>query len=179
MAACPKCISPGLSHTLIDESLPAYSCKTCRGTLLNLVAYRRWRDTTDTPHQPRKGGLEPAPPEDSSDAIKCTKCRRVMTKYRIAAAADNRIDYCVGCEDIWLDDGEWDLIANLVGTDQLAAVLSQAWQYRVRAGRRKHMETARMKDMLGADYERVAEIREWVQAHPSRTEILALVSRRD
>ncbi len=179
MAACPKCVTPGLSHTLIDGALPAYSCKHCGGTLLSLVAYRRWRDAGGGTHEPRDGDLEVVSPGDSSDAIPCSKCRRVMTKYRISAAAENRIDYCVGCEDIWLDDGEWDLIANLVGTDQLAAVLSQSWQYRVRTGRIERMEAERMNDVLGADYERAAEFREWVREHPSRTEILAFVSRRD
>lgn len=178
MTACPKCETPGLAHTLIDETLPAHSCRDCGGTLLSLIAYRRWRDTTGGSHEPAPGELEAVPPEDSSDAISCPKCRRVMTKYQISAAADNRIDYCVGCEDIWLDEGEWDLIANLVGIDRLAAVLSQSWQYRLRTDRSKKMQEERLRFLLGADYERACEVRDWLSEHPSRTEILAFVSRR-
>ncbi len=177
MTACPKCENSGLVHTLLAESLPAHSCRECGGTLLGLVTYRRWRDLATTAHEPIPGHIEAVDPSDTGDAIPCPKCQRVMTKYRISASTRNRIDYCVACEEIWLDDGEWDLVANLVGTARLAAILSKSWQYRIQTEQAESMEAERLKSAFGSDYERIQEIREWLKAHPARAEIIAFLGR--
>ena len=73
-------------------------------------------------------------PPDSIGAKKCPKCRSLMSKYRISADKTNRLDYCPHCEEIWLDDGEWQLVEGLVIAGDFTRVFTQAWQYAVRAG---------------------------------------------
>jgi Zn-finger nucleic acid-binding protein len=179
MALCPQCDHSILVHTLLTDGLAGYSCGKCLGTLVSLVAYRAWRE-----HAARGPIREtpPATPEadaaDSTGAKKCPKCRSLMSKYRISAEKTNRLDYCPHCEEIWLDDGEWELVEGLVISGEFARVFTQGWQYAVRSGVTGAMEEQRLRALLGADYERVAEFGEWLQTQSAKQEILARLARR-
>jgi Zn-finger nucleic acid-binding protein len=179
MALCPQCDDSVLVHTMLTENLAAYSCGKCLGTLVGLVTYRAWRD-----HAARGALAETGPaamdvdPPDSIGAIKCPKCRSLMSKYRISSEKANRLDYCPHCEEVWLDDGEWQLVESLVNTGELTRVFTQAWQYAVRSGISHAMEEQRLRELLGSEYERVAEFAEWLQKQDAKQEILARLQRR-
>ena len=179
MALCPQCDHSILVHTLLTDDLAGYSCGKCLGTLVSLVAYRAWREKQD------KGALRAIPaaepdsePPDSIGAKKCPKCRSLMSKYRIRSDKTNRLDYCPHCEEIWLDEGEWELVEGLAASGEFTKVFTQAWQYAVRAGLTTAMEEQRLRELLGGDFERVAQFAEWLQSQPSKQEILARLARR-
>jgi Zn-finger nucleic acid-binding protein len=100
-----------------------------------------------------------------------------MSKYRISAEKTNRLDYCPHCEEIWLDEGEWELVESLVTAGEFTKVFTQAWQYAVRSGVSHAMQEQRLREMLGSDYERVAQFGAWLQAQPAKQEILAIIRR--
>jgi Zn-finger nucleic acid-binding protein len=179
MALCPQCEHSVLVHTLLTDELAGHSCGKCLGTLVSLVAYRAWRE-----RMPR-GSLRQTPvavPDvdapDSVGAKKCPKCRSVMSKYRISAERTNRLDFCPHCEEIWLDDGEWELVEGLVSAGDFTKVFTQSWQYAVRTGITSAMEEQRLRELLGPDYQRVVQFAEWLQAQPVKQEILARLARR-
>ena len=179
MALCPQCDHSVLVHTLMTEGLAGYSCGKCLGTLVSLVAYRAWRES------PARGALPSTPtaeaeiePPDSIGAKKCPKCRSLMSKYRIRSDKTNRLDYCPHCEEIWLDEGEWQLVESLVTSGEFTKVFTQAWQFAVRAGITSAMEEQRLREVLGNDYQRVAQFAEWLQSQPAKQEILARLQRR-
>jgi Zn-finger nucleic acid-binding protein len=178
MLTCPNCPDSELRHTLIAVSLPAHSCKKCKGLLISLVAYRAWRERTGI--HGRDGGAGDREPlvSDTRDVIKCAKCSRLMTKYRVSADAPNRIDFCANCEEVWLDAGEWELIETLVGSDRLATITARPWQHRVTSDTIEKMEARRLAAALGDDYEKVKEIGDWLEDHPSRQLILAWLTDR-
>src|SRR5688572_17224366 len=114
MAQCPQCADSTLVHTMLAENLAAYSCGRCLGTLVSLVAYRAWRESSGRGRLPTAPDAIPdVDPPDSIGAKKCPKCRSLMSKYRISAEKHNRLDYCAHCEEVWLDDGEWQLVESL------------------------------------------------------------------
>jgi Zn-finger nucleic acid-binding protein len=164
---------------MLTENLAAYSCGMCLGTLVSLVAYRAWRERAAS------GSIEATPtaePEadapDSPGAKKCPKCRSLMSKYRISAGKTNRLDYCPHCEEVWLDEGEWQLVEGLATAGEFTKVFTQAWQYAVRAGISHEMEGQRLRELLGADYERFLEFARWLQSQPAKQEIIAQLTRR-
>jgi Zn-finger nucleic acid-binding protein len=180
MAQCPQCADSPLVHTMLTEGFAAYSCGKCLGTLVSLVAYRAWRERVAS------GALRVTPaavpdvdPPDSTGAKKCPKCRSLMSKYRISAGKTNRLDYCPHCEEIWLDEGEWELVESLVTAGEFTKVFTQAWQYAVRSGVSQAMQEQRLRELLGADFERVAQFGEWLRAQPAKQEILAKLAQRD
>ena len=179
MALCPQCDHSILVHTLLTDGLAGYSCGKCLGTLVSLVAYRVWRE------QAARGSIRETPPAtpeadapDSIGAKKCPKCRSLMSKYRIRSDKANRLDYCPHCEEIWLDEGEWELVEGLVASGEFTKVFTQAWQYAVRTGLTSAMEEQRLRELLGADYGRVAQFAEWLQSQEAKPEILARLARR-
>ena len=180
MALCPQCDHSVLVHTLLTDNLAGHSCGKCLGTLVSLVAYRAWRESAAG-----RGALRATPaavadtdPPDSTGAKKCPKCRSLMSKYRITADKTNRLDYCPHCEEIWLDDGEWQLVEGLVVAGDFARVFTQAWQYAVRAGVNATMEEQRLRELPGDDYARFDDFARWLQSQPARQEILAQLARR-
>jgi len=179
MALCPQCDHSVLVHTLLTDNLAGYSCGKCLGTLISLVAYRAWREHAAHEALANAPAVEPdisAP--DSIGAKKCPKCRSLMSKYRIRSDQTNRLDYCPHCEEIWLDDGEWRLVEGLVASGEFTKVFTQAWQYAVREGVTTAMEEQRLRELLGGDYQRVAQFAEWLQSQPAKQEILARLARR-
>jgi Zn-finger nucleic acid-binding protein len=179
MAQCPQCADSPLVHAMLADGLAAYSCGNCLGTLVSLVAYRAWRES-DTGRQQRRetpAAIPDVTAPDSIGAKECPKCRSVMSKYRITAQKSNRLDYCPHCEEIWLDEGEWELVEGLVIAGEFARVFTQTWQQKVRAGVSHAMEEQRLRDALGDGYERVREFADWLKQQPARPEILAMISR--
>lgn len=179
MALCPQCDHSILVHTLLTDDLAAYSCGKCLGTMVSLVAYRVWRE------KQARGALRATPaaeadlePPDSIGAKKCPKCRSLMSKYRIRSDKANRLDYCPHCEEIWLDEGEWELVEGLIASGEFTKVFTQAWQYAVRAQVTTAMEEQRLRELLGDEYERVAQFAEWLQSQPAKQEVLARLARR-
>lgn len=164
---------------MLADNLAAYSCGKCLGTLVSLVAYRAWRENTG---RNRLTATPAAVPDtidapDSRGAKNCPKCGSVMSKYRISARKENRLDYCAHCEEVWLDDGEWQIVEGLVAAGDFAKVFTQAWQYAVRAGISHGMEEQRLRELLGPDYERVARFSAWLDEQPAKREILARLAR--
>ena len=178
MALCPQCDHSVLVHTLLADGLAGYSCGMCLGTLVSLVAYRAWRERNSAGRLAvPAAALADVEPPDSIGAKKCPKCRSLMSKYRIDSARLNRLDYCPHCEEIWLDEGEWELVESLAISGDLAKVFTQAWQYALRSSVTSALAEQRLRELLGADYERVRVFAEWLQAQPSRHEILAQLTR--
>jgi Zn-finger nucleic acid-binding protein len=179
MAQCPQCADSPLVHAMLEENLPAYSCGRCFGTLVSLAVYRAWRENTGRGRLPATpAAVADTDPVDSLTAKKCPKCRSLMSKYRISAQKTNRLDYCPHCDEVWLDDGEWQLVEGLALAGDFARLFTQAWQNSVRGDITESMEADRLRALLGADFERVEELRAWIQAHPRKLEILARLARR-
>ena len=180
MALCPQCDHSVLVHTLLTDDLAGYSCGKCLGTLVSLVAYRVWRERSHAETLQTAPAAEPDfEAADSIGAKKCPKCRSVMSKYRIRSDKTNRLDYCPHCEEIWLDEGEWQLVEGLIASGEFTKVFTQTWQYAVRAGITSAMEEQRLRELLGADYERVTRFAEWLQSHPAKHEIIARLANRE
>jgi Zn-finger nucleic acid-binding protein len=178
MAQCPQCADSTLVHAMLAENLAALSCGKCLGTLVSLVSYRAWREGSG---RDRLRATAPAVADidaaDSAAAKKCPKCRSLMSKYRISAEKTNRLDYCPHCDDVWLDNGEWELVEGLAQSGAFTRVFTQSWQHTVREELTEAMEDARLEALLGDDAGRVEEIHAWVAAHPQRLVILAILAR--
>jgi hypothetical protein len=59
-----------------------------------------------------------------------------------------------------------------------ARVFTQAWQTSVRGEVTGAMEEERLRGLLGSDYERVEQMRDWIAKHPQRLAVLAQLARR-
>ena len=172
MATCPKC-SRTFSPTLLAEGLSAKGCKSCGGALVDLLAYRAWADRAGIEADTQNEGAAAVEIDDTRQAISCPNCSAVMTKYRLSASADNKLDFCANCDEVWLDGGEWNQLQNLGLRRTLGAVFTEPWQRRLRREMAEDSRESVLRRRFGADFERISEFREWVQEHPQYERILA------
>jgi Zn-finger nucleic acid-binding protein len=172
---CPRCKTPDLMPTMIEEYLPAMACNQCEGSLVSLLYYRHWAETSkpDTPPAPAN-----SPPRDTTTAIMCPKCSRVMTKYRLLGSVDNRLDVCATCDEAWLDGGEWELLEELQLSHKMPAIFTDAWQRRIRAEKTEETRSAILQKMIGESAaRRVEEFRAWLNAQKQKSTILTYLYR--
>ena len=101
-----------------------------------------------------------------------------MTKYRISDKNENRLDSCGSCGELWIDDGEWELLVSLDLTNSISSILSQPWQTQIilREVDKKHEDNA--LEILGeADYLKVKDLKVWLSNHPEREVIMRYLLR--
>jgi Zn-finger nucleic acid-binding protein len=176
MSRCPSCAEQPLHPIRLgDADLPALGCAGCGGALLSLISYRDWRDRTgaDASTEAANAGAPIGEVSDTQSALRCPKCRGLMTKYRFSSEARNQIDLCDHCDEVWLDHGEWELLGRFALSSQLAAVFTRPWQNRLRSEEAKQRAESRWASTLGDDYEHARELRGWLAGHPRGKELLA------
>lgn len=166
---CPKCKGYTLEPTEIELGLIAGECEKCKGNLLPLMNYRFWID------QVGSTGLEKEPlpvAEDNEQAIGCPKCSRLMSKFKIGTETTHRIDVCNGCDEAWLDQGEWRLLRHLDLHDKLPKIFTEAWQRNIRIKRQKDFIATKYTDLLGAeDFTKLVDFKQWLDAHEKKEQI--------
>ncbi len=173
---CPKCRSPSLVPTKLEEGLPAMGCRQCEGALVSLLYYRDWSER-DTPLS-NVAPAELAGPEDKDTkfALTCPKCARVMTKYQITGEYTNRLDICTSCDEAWIDSGEWALLKSLELARELPTIFRDTWQKKITRDVSEKQRFGRLAQQVGAeDAARAREIREWLEGHASKATIVRYI----
>ena len=176
---CPRCKTPDLKPTMIEEYLPAAGCASCQGTLVSLVYYRHWAEIQKAPaaatSQDTTISIETT---DTTTALTCPKCSRIMMKYKLTGTVSNRLDVCSLCDEAWLDMGEWELLEALQLSHLMPAIFTDEWQRRIR---RDLVEGTRRSVLAGLIGEpgaaRVEEFGAWLQQSKHKFHILQYLYR--
>lgn len=158
---CPDCSSIDLKASALEENLIVAECNVCEGLLLPMMNYRYWVDNTET--ELIDCNVDSCVySNDSSNAKFCPKCNMIMLKYKIDVDAENRLDYCGRCDEIWLDKDEWDLIKKLGLASKVPDILTDNWQKILRKKHQlKHLDKKYL-DLLGdKEFEKLREFAAW------------------
>ena len=173
MANCPICPQASLVHTQITTGLAGLGCTDCEGMLVGLVNYRAWRESRDlTLITPTTTGGAPEH-QNTRAACLCPKCGAVMTKYHFSVDSDAQLDFCYHCEEIWFDEGEWALLAELSLEDELTQIFTHPWQHALLEKKISRSETIRWQETLGEDYQKIEETTKWLKTHPKKNQLVA------
>jgi len=174
---CPKCKHTELRAARIEIDLPAAGCANCKGALVSLLYYRDWteRHASDPVSLAHDHSVaEDAP--DTSTAINCPKCGRLMTKYKISGAVSNRLDVCPGCDEAWLDGGEWELLKALELAHKMPQVFTEQWQRNIRKQVAEDTRRAILRKAIGAGaLDHTEEFKRWLHEQPRRNDILTFL----
>jgi Zn-finger nucleic acid-binding protein len=171
---CPKCKTVELRATRIEEDLPAAGCSVCKGALVALLYYRDWAERhANDPVTLSDGHSVSEDAHDTQTAMMCPKCGRLMTKYKISGAVANRLDVCAGCDEAWLDDGEWQLLKALELARKMPQVFTEQWQRNIRKQVAEDTRRAILRKAVGDPaLEQVEEFKRWLKEQPRRNDIL-------
>ncbi len=175
---CPHCTTTELQPTMIEEYLPAMGCGTCHGSLLSLLYYRHWAETRTAPAAATGGAAAALETTDTTAAITCPKCERVMAKYKITGRISNRLDVCSTCDEAWLDGGEWELLEALQLSLKMPAIFTEGWQRRIRRELTEETRRGILTRMIGEDgTARVEEFKNWLGRSKHKSDILTYLYR--
>ena len=173
---CPRCKTSDLVPTMIEEYLAAMGCPQCHGSLVSLLYYRHWAET----QKPATEAVAPhvSQPRDTTTALTCPKCSRVMAKYKLAGDVDNRLDVCGTCDEAWLDSGEWELLEQLQLSTTMPAIFTDEWQRRLRNEKTEETRRSILKTTIGeVAATKVEEFRAWINAQRHKSTILTYLYR--
>jgi Zn-finger nucleic acid-binding protein len=165
---------------MIEEYLPAMGCGTCQGTLVSLLYYRHWAETQKALGEPSADAGSAAAVEatDTTAALTCPKCGRIMMKYQVSGAVSNRLDVCSLCDEAWLDGGEWELLEALQLSHRMPAIFTDEWQRRIRHELSEETRRSGLVRTIGdRDAARVEEFRSWLDRNAHRSQIMTYLFR--
>jgi len=165
-----------LTPTKIDTGLPARECRACGGILIDLLSYRAWAEHYTPIGIHSKDELIEA--EDTSKALTCPKCSKLMLKFRVSGNTKNKIDVCSNCDEAWLDHGEWELLGALSLQDKLTKIFTDPWQMNIRKSESEAAYLKRFQEALGeADFKRLSETKEWIDEHSKKADLIRFLLR--
>ena len=176
---CPRCKTADLKPTMIEENLPALGCGTCHGSLVSLVYYRHWAETQKPPQAGEvAGNATTLETTDTTTAIICPKCGRLMTKHKLAGSVANRVDVCSSCDEAWLDRGEWELLEALQLSHDMPSIFTDQWQRRIRRQMSDDVRRSILERSVGdAAAARVEDFKGWLGSQSKKSEIMAYLYR--
>lgn len=173
---CPKCRNLDLKPTKLEDSLPVMGCPQCEGSLISLLYYRDWAERTVPVEQPGQPQDEVSVEPDTTTALACPKCSKLMTKYSIASEHRNRIDLCGTCDEAWLDGSEWTLLKSLELAHKLPNVFTDQWQRKVRSQKMEALKVERLKKVVGEDAAgKAVEIKDWLNDQDHKVAIVQFI----
>jgi Zn-finger nucleic acid-binding protein len=164
---------------MIEEDLAALGCPSCQGSLVSLVYYRHWAETqkplAEAPDEETTITLETS---DTTAALMCPKCSRVMMKYKLTGTVSNRLDVCSLCDEAWLDRGEWELLEALHLSHLMPSIFTEAWQRRIRREMVEGTRRMSLSRLVGdAAVARIEEFAAWLKGNKHKSQILQYLYR--
>lgn len=179
---CPVC-EPRQSleiTALEDGHLVARQCVACGGHWVRTADYWRWRAMSGSNAPVTPPPDEPVPAQEAHGLRRCPDCDYVLARYSVGHAVPFGVDRCRNCDGVWLDRDEWAQLRARNLHDDLPLIFDEAWQRSVRRDEHRRATEESFRRRLGdADYARAREVRDWVDAHERRSELLAYLHLHD
>jgi len=162
----------------LEEGLPAMGCKQCEGKLVSLLYYRDWAQRSTAKFSSVNTTFEKLEDNDSKTALSCSKCSRIMNKYKITAGTSNKLDVCVNCDEAWIDKDEWGYLKSLNLADNFTKIFTDQWQSAIRKEEFDSLALGRLIDEVGEDNANKAkDVREWLSRVKNKSAILHFLAR--
>jgi Zn-finger nucleic acid-binding protein len=173
---CPVCKTNTLvSDTLVDDLLAA-QCSNCHGYWIAANVYRTWL-RAKTGDMPQKASNLPFNPTWEVHEVKiCPDCKHMLRRFKIFPDIDFYLDRCGSCNGIWFDANEWDALKERNLHDNLQDFFTRPWRDHLLAEEtRARMESVYLLKIGDQDYEKIKEIRAWLDGNKQKNMLIAFL----
>lgn len=166
----------GLETTELVDGLCVMRCPASGGAWLRPGAYWAWREGGGAERVSAGDGEDVAPDADSAAGKRCPEDGAFLIRHRVGHGLDFHLDRCGHCGGIWFDREEWEAVARAGLAKDLNFIFTSAWQAEVRRQHAEAKRETRLRDRLGDDaYDKLRDVRAWIDAHPRGPEMLAFL----
>lgn len=168
---CTACNEGLLAPSFLEDMPRAHTCLSCGGLWILIENYVRWIES--------KPGIEAEEVDesevvDTKSALLCPMSGAIMQKIRISHKSERRIDYSPSVGGVWLDKGEWEILKQEGLAGSLNKILTAHWQKSIREDSARAMFTELYQSRFGEEtYEKLKEVREWLNANDQKSDIRA------
>ena len=174
---CPICKTVTLSRSESPEQLKFFTCKTCKGRWLQSYQYWKWKDKQGK-YLPEKSVSETSdlPVKDSEHAKLCPECDHILIRFPVGHGIEFTLDHCGNCGGIWFDENEWEVLKNRNLHSEVHKIFSAVWQAAVRKEvHEKTMQEFYTEKFGEVDYQKIQEIKSWINNHSLSHELYAFL----
>lgn len=174
---CPACETHQILRIrTLTEGIRTRECPSCEGRWIQSDDYWRWRSRSSETLAVEDDVASPVAEDDQPALRFCPADGYILARFRVGAPHRFSVEQCRNCSGIWLDRGEWEALRAGGLARRLHLVLSEEWQDEIRAAEQKVTEDERWRSRLGdADYDRISELKRWLDSHPRRSELYAFL----
>ena len=111
--------------------------------------------------------------EETSKAMICPLSGTIMTKYRIAADTEHRLDLSPSINAVWLDKGEWDLLKEKGLANKLNNIFTSHWQHSIHEEETSEVLNELYIKKFGAHYEDIKAFKKILNQTQNPREVVA------
>ena len=176
---CPVCSASSLHLTRLESHLQALSCPDCEGKWISSSNYWAWLKHHDETLPEKEPNECPIQADDNQRAKLCPECKRIMLRYKVGHSLDFRLDQCGSCNGVWFDANEWEALKQRHLHDEVHLIFSAPWQSQVRKDEAQRLLATIYTDTFKDDYEKVKQIKTWIDDHPEQEKILNYLNNSD
>jgi len=177
--SCPACNSEFKKKSLANHLL-GLVCINCNGVSFTLGDYLHYLSRSESVEESQELEVDEFVLEDDTKKAIICSCGQVMSKYRINHKSDHRVDYCSACLKVWLDEGEWEYLKANDLHRRINKIFTDPYQRNLRLETTKNVLNKNFEEQLGVnDYEKLKEIRAWIDSNPKKDVLLAYINSND
>lgn len=169
---CSSCKNGNLERSYFEGLFACHSCSNCGGDLILLGDFLRWQELNPEVDLAVEAKVDVVS-EDTSRAMLCPLSGTLMTKYRIAADTEHRLDLSPSINAVWLDKGEWSLLKEKGLANKLAEIFTDHWQRGVREEETADVLEDLYERRFGEHYEQVKAFKPVLKAMSNPQEVVA------
>ena len=119
-------------------------------------------------------------PEEPGHALNCKRCQRIILRFRYTTDTRHMLDVCVHCEDVWLQQGEWEFLKSRQLSGALPKVFTDPWQHDRRQSAQQVALADDWNERLGIElHAEAAQLRRWLDQHPQKSELILYLTVED
>ena len=173
---CPVCMSKSLFDTTIENGLSVSVCESCNGYWLAYDKYQAWRkDNSQSPSGTELTDIAHEPC-DVKKAKMCPACGRILTKFKVGHGIDFYLDHCDGCNGVWLDSNEWNVLKKHNLHKAINDMFTSSWRRQIHVDDLRHSHDKIFTETFGiSDYAELQKMKQWIDKHPKRTAIISFL----
>lgn len=184
---CPKHPQEELRSGQLVDDLKNHSCSICHGSWVMSEDYQAWQVNHSNPELkledltvPITQEIDYQPSRYDNRAGLCPNCGFYLVRGRINLSQGAFfMERCPGCQGIWLDEGEWDILATLGLSAYIPFLFTDEWQSRVREVEAEFRERTATAAKLGPEIaEKLFELAKLLEDHPNGDFGVAYLMRR-
>ncbi|NES21987.1 MAG: hypothetical protein F6K41_24460 [Symploca sp. SIO3E6] len=164
---CPVCPTIDLKTSKLESNLKAGKCHKCDGKWISSSDYWDWLDEQGEILPEKQPDSMPIEVSDVQKAKLCPECRRIMLRYKVGHGMTFTLDQCSSC-GFWFDENEWEALRERNLHDEVNRIFSASWQAQIRQEEAQKFLESMYFDHLQEDYDKVKQIKEWIENHPEK-----------